>query len=269
MKLAAYTVADEPSAGNPRGAQLERLIVHARAAGDTIVQVLADDGEAARLPLALRRGGGTLLHQLQNRHVDGAVVVRLDAAFPAAGERLVRLPALLYHLGLPLQGIEPPLYVATPPVVDDPATVRWAQQEWSGRPPYGCQFVDGKLYREPWTWATRDRIAALRLEIGLAYGQIRLCLERFGLRPPDGGRDWSTLFLRELVETHERIARVALRDPTASDPRTEPSSAAREEPSRYGDEEDPHQCRPSRRGFAGRWTGHGSVVVRLPSYRSA
>ncbi|HJU39593.1 MAG TPA: hypothetical protein VJ724_08465 [Tahibacter sp.] len=267
MKLAAYTVADAPSAGSPRGAQLERLIAHARGAGDTIVQVLADDGEAARLPLALRRGGGTLLHQLQNRHVDGAVVVRLDAAFPAAGERMVRLPSLLYHLELPLQGIEPPLYVATAPPLDDPATVLWAQQQQrDGRAPYGCRFADGRLYREPWTWATRDRIAVLRLDIGLSYGQIRLCLERFGLRAPDGGRDWSTLFLRELVETHERLARVALRDPGASDWRPDPLSAVREEPAGYGDDDEPSQRGARRRSRWGHWTGGKPLPDDAPVY---
>lgn len=252
MKLAAYTVADEVVAGSPRGAQLERLIAQVRSAGDTIVQVLADDGEAARQPLALRRGGGTLLHQLQNKHVDGAVVLRLDVAFPAAGERLVRLPALLYHQSLALQGVEPTLYAGVPPPIEDPATLRWAMREWGGRAPYGCQFVDGRLYREPWTWSTRDRIAALRLDIGLSYGQIRLCLGRFGLRAPDGGRDWSTLFLRELVETHERIARMALRDPVASDP-PPPLSAARDAPADCGDDDDPPERRAARVAFVGRW----------------
>lgn len=266
MKLAAYTVADEAVAGSPRGAQLERLIAQARSAGDTIVQVLADDGEAARLPLALRRGGGSLLHQLQNKHVDGGVVLRLDVAFPAAGERLARLPALLYHQGLALQGVEPTLYASAPPTIDDPATLRWALREWGGRAPYGCQFVDGRLYREPWTWPTRDRIAALRLDIGLSFGQIRLCLERFGLRAPDGGRDWSTLFLRELVETHERIARVALRDPVANDP--PPLSAAREEPADYGDDDDPPERRAARVAFVGRWISDASVVQAPPTLLS-
>ncbi|HVJ61589.1 MAG TPA: hypothetical protein VM555_02620 [Tahibacter sp.] len=255
MKLAAYTVADEATRDCPRGAQLERLITYARNAGDTIVQVLADDGEAARLPIALRRGGGTLLHQLQNRHVDGAIVVRLDAAFPAAGERLVRLPTLLYHLNLALQGIEPMLLVGTPPPLNDPATVQWARQQWAGRAPYGCLFLDGKLYRDPWTWATRDRIASLRLEIGLSFGQIRLCLERFGLRAPDGGRDWSTLFLRELVETHERIARVALRDPTAGDPRPLSPTAIREDPADYEDDDEPPAGSAARIAFVARWIG--------------
>lgn len=227
MKLAAYTIADEPEQPGQRGAQLDRLIAHVRKNGDTIIHVFADDAQAAHVPLALRRGGGALLHQLQQKTIDGAIVARLDLAFPAAGERLQRLPALLFHLGLPLMGVDPspgcPLYQR----LEDQAGVRWVRDQWGGRAPYGCVFVNNRLYREPWTWATRDRIAALRLDVGLSFGQVRLTLERFGLRAPDGGRDWSTLFLRELVETHERIARIALRDPVVADLR--PAHGIREE----------------------------------------
>lgn len=240
MKLAAYIIADELEPQGQRSAQLDRLITHARKAGDIIDHVLSDDTQAAQVPLALRRGGGALLHQLQQKTIDGAIVMRLDLVFPAAAERIQRLPALLFHLGLPFTGVDPMLGCAHYQCLEDQKEVGWVRSQWGHRAPYGCVYVANRLYREPWTWATRDRIAALRLDVGLSFGQIRLTLERFGLRAPDGGRDWSTLFLRELVETHERIARIALRDPLTAG--LQPAPGIREE--RFDndrDEDEPSQ----------------------------
>lgn len=73
-----------------------------------------------------------------------------------------------------------------------------------GATPFGCVAVDGKLYRDPEAWHTRQRIVdALGAD---SIRAVQLSLRALRILSPSGSRTWSTSTLKNLRDTHDRLA---------------------------------------------------------------
>ncbi len=77
-----------------------------------------------------------------------------------------------------------------------------------GHTPYGCIRHGDALYREPNTWAQRERIVSQCATHSLR--DVSADVRRAQIPAPNGGEVWSTSTIREIVKTHNRLALLPL-----------------------------------------------------------
>lgn len=93
-----------------------------------------------------------------------------------------------------------------------------------GHVPYGCvktggrydaaqgRVVEQQLFREPGSWAVRERIVAMSRGQGMSLPAIVDVLHAEGIAPSRGGRKWRTSTLWQLVQTHHELEHLPLLD---------------------------------------------------------
>ena len=207
--------------------------------GLNLVDIIADSGVSASIPLHKRPGGKELLRRLHSGEADNIVVYRLDRLFRNAQHGLNFIRDELDARGLALQSITEKIDTTTPTgrfvltillgVAEyerdtirertraniDSLRVRGRKY---GSTPYGCLAVGGRwddqagrvvgmeLFRCPSTWSNRELIVQLRGEAG---SDSRMSLEaiadelfRRGIPAPQGGKRWQKSSVSGVINSH-------------------------------------------------------------------
>lgn len=192
----------------------------------TLVDIITDANVSGGKPLARRKGGAELIRRARAGEAQLVVTTYLDRLFRDALDGLECMRRTFPRAKLRVLCICDALDLSTPPGRFN-ATTRLALAEYErdldcdrsartnrhlreagrvyGAVPYGCMAdATGRLYREPTTWANRERIVAwARQRIGLRT--IAAMLRDLRIRAPKGGLQWSTSTLSELVAAHESL----------------------------------------------------------------
>lgn len=233
MRLLGYvrvSTEEQAADGHSLGLQPERLRQYAALHGHTLVEVIADEGVSASVPLARRRGGAALLQRLRAGHAEGVVVVRLDRLFRSALDGLRFFEETAESLALAVHSVTELIDTSTPQgrlmltiqlgtaqyerdlaVLRAQENTRGLRQQGRvyGHVPYGCLAIDGQLYRCPRQWPQRERIVGWRAG-GWSLRTIKSALHDEGIAAPNGGRWWSTSTLKVLCDSHADLAHLPL-----------------------------------------------------------
>jgi len=249
MRLIAYirvSTEEQADRGHSLGHQLERLRAFCALAEHELVDVIADEGVSASIPLAKRKGGAQLIAALRASTADGVAVIRIDRLFRNLldgvrffEEELADTGASVHSLAESIDASSPSGWLA---LVMQLATADYARRldaqrarETSaalrqsgkvyGQVPYGCIAVGGERYfddaqdkhrvrgaqllRDPQTWPHRETIVRMRVE-GFSYGQIAETFRKLGILNPNGCRTWSKSTLKSIVDTHSSLLHLPL-----------------------------------------------------------
>ncbi|MBR0346053.1 MAG: recombinase family protein [Rudaea sp.] len=241
MRLIAYLrVSTEEQAGHGHsiGHQLDRVRAYCALHEHELVDVIADEGVSASLPLAKRQGGAALQQALRTRRASGVVVVRLDRLFRNAFEGLRFFEEELPECDASVHSITEVIDTSTPSgwlalgmglltadyarrldVQRGRETNRALREQGRvfGNVPFGCIAVGGEAYvdkvsqrdrvrgarlmRDPKQWAIREQIVRRR-SAGMTYSRLIEMLREQRVPSPTGERGWSKSTLKNLCESH-------------------------------------------------------------------
>lgn len=227
MRLLAYirvSTDDQAETGHSlRVVQPQQLSQYCALHGHQIVGSFADDVSAS-VPLSRRPQGRRMLAALKAGEADGVVATRLDRLFrdaldglrffEDAGRRKVAVHVVhqLIDTTTPAGRLNLTLHLATAQYERDLAVERGKESSRGlrkagrvyGHTPFGCAAIDGRLYRDPATWPTRERIARLHAE-GESYGAIRKQLRAEGVPSPQGEAMWGKSVLAAICDLHGEL----------------------------------------------------------------
>lgn len=240
MNLVGYVrVSTEEQAreGVSLGHQLARLGAHCDLHGHVLLASFSDEGVSASVPVGKRPGGRLMLDRLQDKDVQGVVVVRLDRLFRDALDGLTffrhagRTGATVHSISELIDSSTPAgklsltIQLAAAQYERDLAVQRATECSVSmresgrvyGTVPYGCVAVgEGdarRLMRMPSTWQQRDSIVR-ELNRGDSLRVVRAHLLEYAIPSPAGKRQWSLNTLRELRTHHDSLASLPMADVT-------------------------------------------------------
>lgn len=228
MRFLGYvrvSTAQQAADGVSLGHQHDAIRAWCAGQGIELVGIVEDTDVSGGTPFAKRPGGATVLARAGAEPIDGIVSTYLDRlfrdtldglqcmreTFPALGLRTVLINQSL-DLGTPIGRLTATQLLAAAEFEREliaERTRRTAQQLQAqgrvyGATPFGCVAVDGKLYRDPEQWQTRQRIVdALAAD---SIRAVQLSLRALRILSPSGSRTWSTSTLKNLRDTHDRLA---------------------------------------------------------------
>lgn len=235
MNLVGYVrVSTEEQArdGHGLGQQRDRLAAYCALHGHRLVEVIADEGVSASVPLSKRAGGAVLLERLKGA-AHGVVVMRLDRLFRDAYDGLLffrsaertrstvhsvselidsSTPAGKLALTIQLAAAQYERDLAVQRATECNAALRMQGRVY-GHVPYGCVAVgegdDRRQLRDPATWPLREAMVR-DIRAGLSLREVRSQLAERGVRSPTGKTHWSPNTLRELIVHHDTLATLPL-----------------------------------------------------------
>lgn len=242
---------EQARSGHSIEQQRERLLAWGNARLLRYVDILVDAGVSASKPLHKRPAGAELLRRIRAGEAQVAVVVSIDRMFRDAQDGLNTLLGQGRQPGLPLQSVTDPCDTTTAmgrfiltvwlaraqlereqTCERNTAVARGLRQ--AGRPngytPYGCVLVDGRLYRDPVTWAIREQIVALSRGTGPLAGPrgtraIATLLEAESIAAPRGGGRWSKTTVGRVIASHDGLNHIPAL-PTAEETPLSPEHTA-------------------------------------------
>lgn len=192
----------------------------------TLVDVFVEEGVSAGAPLENRPQGRELIARLQGDEAEGIVIQRLDRLTRVTIDGLL-LFASFNRQGLAVHSVNDRIDSATPDGwvqltlmlamaeyernkirqrAKETADGLRAQGKVYGPTPYGCMSVDGRLFRDPTTWAVREQIMDWRKGLSL-----RAIVEELRVRKiaaPGGGRCWHVSTLLGIIRSHPDIQNI-------------------------------------------------------------
>lgn len=196
-------------------------------AGAELVEVVTDADVSGTVPFGERPGGAMVLARAGETPVDVIVTTMIDRLFRNALDGLTCLHVTFPRLGLAAVAVYEAIDTGTPEGKFQ-TTLKLALAELErdktaertlrtsrrlqetgrvyGATPFGCQAVDGRLYRDPLVWAVRQHIVDQLAERSFRDVQLHLRGER--ICAPNGSRQWSTSTLKHLRDTHDRLSQL-------------------------------------------------------------
>lgn len=229
MKLLGYirvSTEEQAEHGHSLGIQDDQLHRYCELYGFELVDVIVDDGISAGVDLEKRPGGSELLDRLLDGQADGVAVQRIDRIFRKSIDGLVNA-ARFNQRGLSIHSVNERIDSSTPDgwltlsillataeyernkirqrAVETAAGLREQGRAW-GHAPYGCVAVDGRIFRDPDTWAVREQILAMKED--LSYAAIAAQLQADRVPNPSGGRLWHKSTLKGLIESHHDLEHI-------------------------------------------------------------
>lgn len=257
MRLLGYvrvSTDDQARAGHSLAQQPERLAAYCLAHQHLLVDVVVEaEGVSGGVPLDKRPGGRELLRRLKAGEAEGIVVIRLERLFRdlldgllffrgAARRRGIAVHSLAEHIDTSTAAgrLALNIHLLLADHDRDKGAERTAEVMQGlreegrvfGHVPYGCVAVEGRLARDPATWAVREDIVAQH-GTGLSLATIRGVLRDRRIKAPNGGALWPKSTLAELIRTHASLAHLPLH---GEEPAGRPASAP-EAPASTGDTE--------------------------------
>lgn len=246
MKLLGYvrvSTDEQAREGLSLGQQPERLRAYCALHGHQLVDVIADEGVSASVPLAKREGGRALLARLKAGEGQGVVVLRLDRLFRDALDGLAFFRGTAERLGVAVHSVTE-LIDSSTPAGRLSLTIQLAAAQYErdlavqratecnaalreqgrvyGHVPYGCVAVGAgdarRLMRNPETWPHRETIIA-RLKTH-SLREVAWQLDAMGIPSPTGKPRWSPNTLRELRTHHASLQKLPMAQPATGDTAT-------------------------------------------------
>lgn len=221
------STAQQAADGVSLGQQHDAIRAWCAGQGVELVGIVEDADVSGGTPFAKRPGGARLLGLAASEPVDLIVSTYLDRlfrdtldglqcmreTFPALGLRTVLVNQSL-DLGTAIGRMTATQLLAAAEFEREliaERTRRTAQQlQASGRvygsTPFGCVAIDGRLYRDPAQWHTRERIVDAMTRDSLRA--VQLSLRALRILSPNGSRTWSTSTLKTIRDSHERLSRL-------------------------------------------------------------
>lgn len=243
MKLIGYVrVSTDDQLRN--GAQsLERvqpaeLKRYAKQHRHTLVDTLRDEGVSASVPLRKRTAGAVLLARLAAGEADGVLVLAHDRLFRDGVDALT-VAAALKRRGQTILSIREPIDIATrhgwlvfgmqallaehergADVDRATETTHSLRREGMayGPVPFGCVRIDTvtaggrvekKLYRDPASWLTRERIVCWARSGHSLHGIAR-DLKAIAVPSPSGGTRWHAGTIKNIVSSHDELKHIPM-----------------------------------------------------------
>lgn len=219
------STAQQAADGVSLGQQHDAIRAWCAARGYELVAIVEDSDVSGGTPLAKRPGGAVLLARVGAEQIDMIVSTYIDRLFRDTLDGLRCMRETFPALGARVMLINHDIDLSTP-IGRLVATQLLSAAEFEreliaertrrtserlqatgrvyGATPFGCVAVDGKLYRDPEAWHTRQRIVdALGAD---SIRAVQLSLRAMRILSPSGSRTWSTSTLKNLRDTHDRLA---------------------------------------------------------------
>lgn len=248
MRAIGYVRASTDKQSHTLEAQQAAIEAWCEREGVQLLYVLVDSDVSGSIPFAARPRGAMLLAAAGNDPLDLIVTTTIDRLFRNALDGLTCLNETFPRLGLAAVAVYESIDTATPEGKFQ-TTLKLALSELErdktaertrrtsarlqatgrvyGSTPFGCVADDGRLYRDAAQWAVRERIVGYLADHSLREAQLQLRADR--ILAPGGSRTWSTSTLKNLRDTHDRLALLPrMQDaPAAAAPREVPVSPIR------------------------------------------
>lgn len=218
---------EQAQSGHSLGQQPLRLAQYAQLHGHELVEVVTDEGVSGSVPLSRRPAGAKVLRALREGRAQGVVIIRLDRLFRDALDGLtffrqhqdITVHSVSEHidtsspqgklqLGMQLLLAEYERDLAVQRAQDNTRGLRESGQVY-GHVPYGCVAVEGRLFREPESWAVRQQIVTWKAD-GLSLSTISGLLRDNRIDPPGVGRRWAKSTLSHLIRTHPDLVHLPM-----------------------------------------------------------
>lgn len=209
----------------------------------TLVDIIRDKGVSASIPVHKRAGGAVLLARLVAREADGVLVTAHDRLFRDGIDALT-VAAAIKRRGQKLVSIREPYDIDTRAGwlffgmqsllaeydrgtdVDRATEATHALRRESmayGPTPFGCLRVDAvigvdsdgrdviekKLYRDPASWMTRERIVCWARSGHSLHGIAR-DLKALAIPSPSGGVRWHAGTIKNIVSSHNELKHIPI-----------------------------------------------------------
>lgn len=206
-------------------AQSAAIRGHCEREGVVLVDIVVDADVSGTVPFADRPGGAMVLAKAAGAPVGLIVTTTVDRLFRNALDGLTCLHATFPKLGLAAVAVYEAIDTGTPEGKFQ-TTMKLALAELErdktaertrrtserlqatgrvyGSTPFGCVAIDGKLYRDPAQWRTRERIVEAMGKDSLR--EVQMSLRALRILSPNGSRTWSTSTLKNLRDTHDRLS---------------------------------------------------------------
>lgn len=239
------STAEQAATGHSLGQQVERVRAWCVARGLELVDIVTDEGVSASRPLGKRKGGAQLLERMAAGDAEVVVVVAIDRLFRDAQDGLNTLLGTDGQGGLLMQSVTEPIDTTT-------AMGRFILTIWLARAqlereqtcernlatstglrkagrtyaatPYGCVAIDGRLYRDPDTWAQREWIVKVG-GAGASLSTIAEALAADGIPSPAGAKRWTKTTISRVLKTHPGLNHIPVRPATHDTAVSEAASA--------------------------------------------
>lgn len=226
MLALGYVRASTEKQSHTLEAQQAAIVAWCAAEGVTLVSTQTDADVSGTVPFADRPGAAMLLAMAASgAAIDLIVTTTVDRLFRNTLDGLTCLHQTFPKLGLSAVAVYEAIDTRTPEGKFQ-TTMKLALAELErdktaertrrtserlqatgrvyGATPFGCVAIDGKLYRDPEAWHTRQRIVdALGAD---SIRAVQLSLRAMRILSPSGSRTWSTSTLKNLRDTHDRLA---------------------------------------------------------------
>lgn len=221
MKLIGYVEVRE---GEALANQYNAIRKYCQLFGYELVDVVADEQVAPTTALEQRPGGERVLNRLHAGDANGIVLDCINRAFPCNADGLCHAIALKQRgytihavrdcintttfagwLTLVLRTLlmEYPLHTAAEVTTKDHAAEQISTPGLLT--PYGCIRIGRKLYRDPVTWLTRERIVHMRRAERRDFEDIINYLHSRNIPAPGGGTIWHAVTIQGLLRHHDAL----------------------------------------------------------------
>lgn len=205
--------------------QPERIRAWCVARGLELVGLYEDNHVSGGKLLHKRPAGADMLARYEAGDADVIVVVALDRLFRNAREGLNRIYDDRGNVRMHVQSVTEPIDTTT-------AMGRFITTVWLGKAqlereqasernaaiadglrrsarayghvPFGCQLVEGRLYRHPDHWPVRESIVVLAAQ-GKGVRAIASHLTDEGVPTPQGGARWSKNTVGRVIDSHDGL----------------------------------------------------------------
>lgn len=240
MRLLGYirvSTEEQAEGGQSLAIQDLQLARYCELYGHELVDVIADEGISASVPLEKRTGGSQVLDRLKDGEADGFVVQRLDRAFRLTIDGLVTAD-WFNRRGLTIHSVHEHIdtnssmgrYFLTLLLANaqlerdrtcDRATETYkgllAQGKVYGPVPFGCVRDGDRLYRNPGEWGVREWIVQQHAA-GMSLRKVSYALRERGILAPAGGTLWHINTIKGIVDTHDDLKDIPLYEPNNEAP---------------------------------------------------
>jgi site-specific DNA recombinase len=240
MKLLGYnrvSTEDQAKYGHSLDIQPERHARWCEAMGHELVDIITDDGVSAGKPFETRKGGQQLMRMLEEGVADGMLITRFDRAFRVTLDGIQSanwFKANFYSV----LSVEQPIDITTPfgwkmfiNMVADAEyeramtiertreTIQGMRRQGKvyGAVPFGLIKIDGRLYRHPDDWDTRQTIIDMSHVPGYGPRKIAGWLQAMNIPAPGGkgkggksvgGRLWHASTVSRIIKTHSDLEHI-------------------------------------------------------------
>lgn len=206
-----------------------------------LVETLVEEGvSASKRQLGNRPAGRVLMEYLRQPNIDGVVIPSLDRLFRNTLEGLIFVERFGKRHAVTIYSLQEQIDTSTAhgrhiltillanaqlesDRLSERASVitqglREQGRQWGGVP-FGCISVPGTkgestvsmLYRDPETWAIRERIVADYAK-GAEFSLRRIAaeLEQRGIPTPGNGKHWHPQAVKRIVDNHNDLQHIPL-----------------------------------------------------------